>query len=1049
MDTLIHTFCSKQREFLQLELLQSQDDNDNEQQQQNVLHGLHVHDVSVGLYGKTLVQLTRQTTTEPVLLPAHRFTTGDQVELQSSRRGATNHPPRSSSSSTMTTGGIIHQVTDTMITVALFGNTSHTKKTTTNNDEEDDEDDVLGTPPLTLLPKSSIEVHKKLIAALDELEMHGINHPVAGTIIERVFQVPPSSDDDTVLSPTVPSSSSSFQDHHQEQSSLLDDSQKEAIQMALSSQQPVALLHGPPGSGKTTTIVELIRQAVGQHGYRVLVTAPSHVAVDQILSRLVNNNSSTNKKDNNKKQQQLRVVRLGHPARLQADILPYSLEAMVQAADGTEIVQDVRQELQMWLRRLHSKHKWKYADKVTARREIKLLRHEIRQREQKVVHELLHRAQVVLATCVGAANRLLSMAKNNNGGDDDSPPFDLVIVDEAAQSLEAACWIPLLRGSRLVLAGDHCQLPPTIQCKDPRVQQGLGHTMFARIMKLYEENPARISRMLKVQYRMHETIANWASEALYHGELTTHASAQGRTLATLPGVVVSPNTDNDDDSDDDLAHMPLLLIDTAGCDCYESTNAAGSRFNRGEAHIVQQHVQKLLDMGVPASQIAVITPYNGQVEFLKLMEIMPDGVEIRTVDGFQGGEREAVVLSLVRSSPPQKGLSSIGFLRDDRRLNVAVTRAKRHCCVVADSETVSTSPFVKNLIEWIEQHGEQRSAWDYMLDDTHAQMDQDLIQAQLELEQYLRSNDTSQQKDGIAKKKDAAVGATASAEREALLERVRAFYRTSKAGDELVLNKELSKGDRHAVHELAEELGILHISSGTEGLDRQMTLSIPLPESSSNDGALPGITESMDKNIVNADTNDNVEETDHDELNASSIPAFHILRDEEEESSSVSEVEAEMTIATSVKIAAPLNPMAVLAKEREQRERERRAQQSKNSSAPVTENKAGKKKETEQKVGVSSSRSKQQHKGDKKKTDETVIEDDMAFLDAEINKVQNSHGRTVFGKGTNYRSIVNGILLARPNPIEKKANPRATSALQAKLKEAENSRKAKAKPKKK
>jgi ATP-dependent RNA/DNA helicase IGHMBP2 len=1005
-DSIIHQFCAEQRELLQLELLQSE--TSTSEQQQNVLHGLQVHDLSVGLYGRTIVYLSKQSN-----LPAHRFTTGDEVEIRGKHSS---------------TGGVIHHVTEESISVALFrttaaaaaaaATTTKNKKSNNNFDtasNNDDEEDVIGSPPLSLLPKSSIEVHQKLLSALEELEQHGTDHPVAGTVIQTVFE------QQSDLSTTTPIQFPLDSTH-------LDDSQRDAIQLAL--QQPVALLHGPPGSGKTTTVVELIRQAVFLHQYRVLVTAPSHVAVDNILSRLVT------KGTNQKKQPKLQVVRLGHPARLQADLLPYSLEALVQAAEGTEIVQDVRHELQTWLRRVN-RPQTKYADKVAARREMKLLRQEIKQREQKVVHDLFQRANVVLATCVGAANRLLS--KNTY-----DRPFDLVIVDEAAQSLEAACWIPILRGSRLVLAGDHCQLPPTIQCNDRRVQQKLGHTMFARIMKLYETNPHQISRMLKVQYRMHETIANWASEALYHGELTTHSTAQGRTLATLPGVSLQ------DDEDNELAQMPLLLIDTAGCDCYESTNAAGSRFNPGEAHIVQQHVRRLLDMGVPASQIAVITPYNGQVELLKSME-MP--VEIRTVDGFQGGEREAVVLSLVRSSP-QKG-SSIGFLRDDRRLNVAVTRAKRHCCVVADSETVSSSPFVKNLIEWIEHHGEQRSAMDYMADDTNTQLGQDLLEAQLELQQYLQSGANTENggkskkaviNAGVANNKKDKVAS--STDRDALLERVRTFHKTGKAGNVLSLSRELSKGDRHAIHELAEELGLLHISSGTEGIDRRMTLSLPLPESNSsvslpepNSNGDPTTAADSEQYNITATTvvTDDLDETDYHEPEASLISAFHVLQEGDDDKSASEDEKQTGPIETQV----TMNPLALLAKEREQREKDRKAQQ---SDSTVTGNKTSKKTKNGKKVGSLATSNQRDIKGDK--TDEN-IEDDMAFLDAQINKVQNSHGRKVIGKGSSYRTIVNGILLAKPKPVEKKSDPRAASALQAKLKQAENNRKAKTKPKKK
>jgi superfamily I DNA and/or RNA helicase len=347
----------------------------------------------------------------------------------------------------------------------------------------------------------------------------------------------------------------------------------------------------------------------------------------------------------------LRTIRLGHPARIKASILKYSLEAAVQNADGTEIVTDIRKELQSFLRVL-SNQKSKPNDRRVAYREMKALRKEIRTREEKVVQELLASAQVVLATTVGASSRLLGKIENG---------FDLVVIDEAAQALEASCWIPILNGRKVVLAGDHCQLPPTIKARHQRAQVGLSKTMFERLMQLYgddrygKEMP-RISRMLRVQYRMHHDIADWASQAMYGGELQTHESVREQTLSQLEAIGKLA-------MDEELAETRLLLVDTAGCEYFETMNMAGSRFNEGEASIVVQHARKLIGMGLDQSQLAIITPYNGQVELLRslLLHDFPR-LEIRSVDGFQGGEREAVILSLVRSSD-RGGKEGIGFLR--------------------------------------------------------------------------------------------------------------------------------------------------------------------------------------------------------------------------------------------------------------------------------------------------------------------------------------------------------------------------------------------------
>jgi ATP-dependent RNA/DNA helicase IGHMBP2 len=385
-------------------------------------------------------------------------------------------------------------------------------------------------------------------------------------------------------------------------------------------------------------VAELIQQAVRYRQMKVLVVAASNVAVDTLLARLVvaSDNSSSSTIKPPKKQPPLRLVRLGHPARLQPAILPYCLEALVQRADGTEIVDDVRNELQQYLKILAAP-RGRGGDKRIAAREVKTLRKEIRTREEKVVTELIRHANVVLATCVGAANtKLLS----------DDVTFDLVVIDEAAQALEAACWIAILRGRKLVLAGDHLQLPPTIM--STAVQPQLGVTLFERVMALYGESngaDGSISRMLKVQYRMNENIANWASVNMYGGALSTYDGIRHQTIGQLECVVAAHKTgkavdvDNDDvDVDEEEAFPSMLLIDTAGCDLVEADNASGSRYNEGEADLVVTHVKKLLDLGVPQEEVAVISPYNGQVELLRLRLLAEyPKLQIRSVDGFQGG----------------------------------------------------------------------------------------------------------------------------------------------------------------------------------------------------------------------------------------------------------------------------------------------------------------------------------------------------------------------------------------------------------------------------
>ena len=956
MDDRIHAFCQRQRELLQLEL-------QSEGESGSALHRLEIEDLSVGLYGRTVVRLEMSESAAGALLPSHRFTTGDEVEI----RGKTTER-----------AGVICEVTETSISVALFAKQRR-------GTEEEQEPEKEG---LSLIPRSSVEVHNKLVAVLGELQRHGVDHPVAGMVVRALFDA--SSTDPSLQPPPL---------DWKPFNTNLDASQREAISFALSSNRPVSLLHGPPGTGKTTTVVELVHQAVQNHGMKVLVTAPSNVAVDNLLARL----------DHAK----IRAVRLGHPARVDPRLWPSTLEALVQAADGTEIVRDARRELQSFLRVLNGPPS---RDKRAAYREVKLLRQEIRSREEKVVDELLGNAQVVLATCVGAGNRLLR-----------DRIFDLVIVDEAAQALEAACWIPALLGRKLVLAGDHCQLPPTIKSSNPMVEKELSVTMFERVMELYGDSQGgdRVSRMLRVQYRMHHTISGWASQALYHGKLETADAVRDRTLRQLSGVHASP--------DDEMADTVLLLQDTAGCDMYESTNAAGSRFNTGEANLVDQHVSTLIEMGLKAEQIAVITPYNGQVEVLKLA-LLPKfpKLEVRSVDGFQGGEREAVVLSLVRSSE-RGGMDGIGFLRDDRRLNVAVTRAKRHCCLICDTETVSQSSFVKNLIEWIENHGEVRSAYELgtgdeiLKDMAHAETE--LVRMAQEAAKNRKVVNPSPTQGVKAKSTQSKLQVITDSALADLIEKIELFAKRGVSGETMPLSSTLSSADRRKIHELAERLGLNHESEGVED-GRRLVLAIPsVSHEDEPDGiacpSSPDVISPPDaETMVLGDTqlHESAETPvgaplSNDLSQVQNTTAFAVLEDDDSVDLEASE------ISNSI--------LGDLARERAARDRARA------STAAAVPSRRPKKSQGKKLGG----------KPHPKPIDDGDDDlDDMAFLDAQIEKVQNSHGRKVDGKGS-YKTIVNGILLAKPLASTPKKNTKASAALQAKIKKARDDRKPKTKKK--
>lgn len=661
LEEKIHRYVENQKRLLELELRSEEDEADDsfvDARGGHIIRNLKMDHISVGLIGKTVVHFVNGDDENPIL-PTHRFAVGDEVEVLFKQSDYIDKKRKKSS------GGVLCQITDTSISLSLFDNS--------NSDE------IYFDGLVCIVPGSSTEVHKKMLRGLDELQRAGGDHEYCGKVIDAIFN--PSGDLYHVNYPEfIPFNKN------------LDESQKQAIAFCLGS-EPITLIHGPPGTGKTTTIVELIRQAVEVTNLRVLVTAPSNQAVDNILEKLDNSMGDYSKK------KKLRLVRLGHPARIHPSILKYSLESLVKQSDGTEIVRDIRQELKSFLD-ISSSPKTRGIERRAAYREIKLLRKEIKEREVKIISSIIGNAQIVLATNVGAASNML----DKHG----KLPFDLVIIDEAAQAIEASCWIPVMRGKRLVLAGDHRQLPPTIKCKRSDVVKELSRTLFERIM---QEN-VHVSRMLRIQYRMHESISDWSSKFVYDGKLLSHDSVRLRKLSHLPSFIQTST--NDDSILSISGNATLLLIDTAGNELFESIDSAGSRFNEGEAYIVRSHVQNLIALGIKVEDIAVISPYNAQIELLKklLLDDYPT-LEIRSVDGFQGGEREAIVLSLVRSSE-RGGIEGVGFLRDNRRLNVAVTRAKRQCTVVCDSETVSQDEFLKQFLGWIEVHGEYMSSNEYV-----------------------------------------------------------------------------------------------------------------------------------------------------------------------------------------------------------------------------------------------------------------------------------------------------------------------------------------------
>jgi ATP-dependent RNA/DNA helicase IGHMBP2 len=449
---------------------------------------------------------------------------------------------------------------------------------------------------------------------------------------------------------------------------LLNAAQRAAVRFALAARD-VALIHGPPGTGKTTTLVELIRQAV-RRGEKVLVCAPSNLAVDNLLERLLALGDP--------------AVRLGHPARVLPQLREHTLDLMVDSHPDARQARKFAKEAYALLRqaRKFTRARPEPGTRRDLRQEARALLADARRLQNQAVERILNAAPVLCATTTGLDSEVIGQRR-----------FDLLVLDEACQTTEPGCWIPLLRCDRVVLAGDHCQLPPTVISPEA-ARLGFGVSLLERLISLYGD---LVTRRLDVQYRMHQDIMTFSSLEFYDGTLRADESVRGHRLSDLPGV--QPGT---------LTEKPVQFIDTAGAGYDEEREADGeSRLNPQEARLVARKVHALLKAGVAPSAIAVIAPYAAQVRRLR-DELPIPGLEIDSVDGFQGREKEAVVLSLVRSN--QDG--EIGFLADVRRTNVALTRARRKLLVVGDSATLANLPFYCRLFEYFESIGARQTVWD-------------------------------------------------------------------------------------------------------------------------------------------------------------------------------------------------------------------------------------------------------------------------------------------------------------------------------------------------
>eukprot|EP00092_Neocalanus_flemingeri_P024607 GFUD01026687.1.p1 GENE.GFUD01026687.1~~GFUD01026687.1.p1 ORF type:complete len:903 (+),score=241.20 GFUD01026687.1:48-2756(+) len=461
----------------------------------------------------------------------------------------------------------------------------------------------------------------------------------------------------------------------------LDKTQKASVNFSLR-QEELTVIHGPPGTGKTTAVVEIILQTLLTGG-KVLVCSPSNVAVDNIMERLLTF-----------RQEKEKFIRIGNPARVSEGLQKFTLDAVTQ--EKSRQVEDVQMQISVIQAELD-----KSSDGVTGERLELWRKSDQLKQDLKHMTEDLHNtrekalvnAEVVLGTLTSCdPEGTLKLLPQFH--------FSLTVIDEVAQALEAACWLVIPRAPRLLVAGDHLQLPPTIHSQNKEVKDQLSVTLMERLLDRYARWDMKVVFMLDIQYRMNRKIMQWSSDTFYHGGLYASPSVENHTLAQLSHVRLVPG----------LTDTVLLLIDTAGCNMGEVASGEKTSFaNVGEARIVCHLVKQLMESGLRAEEVGVITTYSRQVELLaNNLHSQYNELEIKTVDGFQGREKECIILSLVRSNPA----CNIGFLVEKRRLNVAVTRARRQLILVCDSNTVARDVFIQNFLAFMKHEGRQQSPHD-------------------------------------------------------------------------------------------------------------------------------------------------------------------------------------------------------------------------------------------------------------------------------------------------------------------------------------------------
>ncbi|ACT94295.1 AAA domain-containing protein [Dyadobacter fermentans] len=455
----------------------------------------------------------------------------------------------------------------------------------------------------------------------------------------------------------------------------LNPSQQRAVQNILSAQE-LAIVHGPPGTGKTTTLVQAIKALVKKDNRPILVVAPSNTAVDLLSEKL--------------SEEGLNVLRVGNPVRVSERLTALTLDSKMSSHASVKDIKTLKKQANEYKNMAH-KYKRHFGKAERDQRkalfdEAHRIMKDVANMEQYIIDDLLTKTQVVTATLVGSNHFTVRNMK-----------YRTVVIDEAGQALEPACWIPILKAEKVVFAGDHLQLPPTIKSEEA-AKGGLSTTLLEKCVALHPESVV----LLEEQYRMNEAIMGYSSKVFYHDKLKAHESVAGRVL--FPG------------------EAPLAFVDTAGCGFDDKLEGTSST-NPEEAAFLFKHLTQLAAEFAKVNpkpesfpSIAIISPYKEQINILKNLlahaphlQLYLDKIAVNTIDSFQGQERDVVYISMTRNNIE----GQIGFLADIRRMNVAMTRARKKLVVIGDSATLSVLPFYENFIAYAQGLNAYQSAWEF------------------------------------------------------------------------------------------------------------------------------------------------------------------------------------------------------------------------------------------------------------------------------------------------------------------------------------------------